>query len=54
VVRAIATCPIPIVTGIGHERDETLADLAADVCAHTPTAAAERVVPALVDMWLAH
>lgn len=50
VVRAIATCPIPIITGIGHERDESLADLVADVCAHTPTAAAEHIVPALSDL----
>ena len=50
VVRAIATCSIPIITGIGHERDESLADLVADVCAHTPTAAAEQVVPSLVDL----
>ncbi|MGC9503557.1 exodeoxyribonuclease VII large subunit [Baaleninema sp.] len=47
VVRAIATCAIPVITGIGHQRDESLADLAADWCAHTPTAAAERVVPEL-------
>ncbi|PPT06001.1 Exodeoxyribonuclease VII large subunit [Geitlerinema sp. FC II] len=47
VVRAIATCPIPVITGIGHQRDESLADLVADWCAHTPTAAAERVVPEL-------
>ncbi len=50
VVRAIATCPIPVITGIGHERDQSLADLVADVCAHTPTAAAETIVPALSDL----
>ncbi|NET26246.1 exodeoxyribonuclease VII large subunit [Okeania sp. SIO1I7] len=45
VVRVIADCKIPIITGIGHQRDETLADLVADYSAHTPTAAAEKVVP---------
>lgn len=50
VVRAIATCPIPVITGIGHERDEPLADLVADACAHTPTAAAEKIVPALSNL----
>lgn len=50
VVRAIAECPIPVVTGIGHERDESLADLAADVRAATPTAAAAIVVPDLEDL----
>jgi exodeoxyribonuclease VII large subunit len=49
VVRAIAECPVPIVTGIGHERDESLADLAADARASTPTAAAALVVPRLAD-----
>jgi len=54
VVRAVATCPVPVVTGIGHERDESLADLAADVCAHTPTAAAVTAVPAIADLFAAH
>ncbi|PSB04384.1 exodeoxyribonuclease VII large subunit [Merismopedia glauca] len=50
VARAVADCSIPVVTGIGHQRDESLADLAADVCAHTPTAAAELVVPELATL----
>ncbi len=54
VVRAIATCPIPVITGIGHERDESLADLVADACAHTPTAAAEQIVPALSNLRYFH
>ncbi|MBF2045870.1 MAG: exodeoxyribonuclease VII large subunit [Leptolyngbya sp. IPPAS B-1204] len=54
VVRAIATCPIPVVAGIGHQRDESLADLVADVCAHTPTAAAEQAVPLLADLYAEH
>ncbi|MEN9202043.1 MAG: exodeoxyribonuclease VII large subunit [Thermostichus sp. DG_1_6_bins_120] len=50
VVRAIAECRIPVVTGIGHQRDETLADCAADYAAHTPTAAAEQIVPDLEEL----
>ncbi|MCY7390344.1 MAG: exodeoxyribonuclease VII large subunit [Leptolyngbyaceae cyanobacterium CAN_BIN12] len=54
VVRAIAECPIPIIAGIGHQRDESLADLVADCCAHTPTAAAEQAVPQLADLYAEH
>lgn len=43
--RAIASSRIPIMTGIGHEVDESLADLVADVRASTPSNAAERLVP---------
>ncbi|MEG3928097.1 exodeoxyribonuclease VII large subunit [Microcoleus sp. D3_18a_C4] len=54
VVRAIANCAIPIITGIGHERDESLADLVADKRAHTPTAAAAQAVPILADLYFEH
>ena len=54
VVRAIANCLIPVLTGIGHQRDESLADLVADQCAHTPTAAAEQIVPELAELYAQH
>ena len=47
VARAVASCPVPVVTGIGHEPDTSICDMVADRRTSTPTAAAESVAPAL-------
>jgi len=49
-VRALAACPVPIVSAVGHEQDTPLSDLVADARASTPTAAARLVVPDLAEL----
>ena len=53
-VRAVAACPVPVVSAVGHEQDTPLLDLVADVRASTPSVAGRLVVPDLGELraWL--
>ena len=48
--RALAACPVPVVTGIGHEPDNSISDMVADVRCSTPTAAAEACAPSTAEL----
>ena len=50
VARAIFSCPIPIISAVGHETDSSISDLVADMRAPAPSAAAELVSPAVSDL----
>ena len=50
VARAVAASPVPVVTGIGHEPDTSIADMVSDMRASTPTAAAEAVAPSVDEL----
>ena len=48
--RAVAACPVPVITGIGHEPDTSICDMVSDRRCSTPTAAAESVAPAITEL----